>query len=122
MRSGCTPRSGHFYAVQDVTGITERWWLPAEYELKGVLGRGSFGVVVEVAAAGVKRSWESDDGSSDEGTAEVVAAAATAAAAAEACEGGEPQDMSQDMSQDGSAPTKRRRTAGACESYLRFGL
>ena len=42
------PRAGQFFDVRDVTGITDRWWLPAEYTLRGVLGRGSFGVVIEV--------------------------------------------------------------------------
>ena len=39
--------------MQDVTGIVERWWLPHPYSMSDVIGRGSFGVVVEVTASAV---------------------------------------------------------------------
>ena len=41
-------RSGRFHDLEDVNGLIERIWLPSEYNLLGTLGRGSFGVVLEV--------------------------------------------------------------------------
>ena len=44
-------RRGEWHSMQDVTGIVERWWLPHPYSMSDVIGRGSFGVVVEVTQA-----------------------------------------------------------------------
>ena len=41
-------RAGNWCEVEDVSGITEHWWLPTGYSFRSVLGRGSFGVVIEV--------------------------------------------------------------------------
>ena len=44
-------RDGRFCEIDDAqTLLRERWWLPAEYELRGIINRGSFGVVIEVAS------------------------------------------------------------------------
>ena len=48
-------RDGRFCEIDDAqTLLRERWWLPAEYELRGIINRGSFGVVIEVASPAVE--------------------------------------------------------------------
>ena len=41
-------REGHWVEVEDATGVTEKWFFPSGYRLIRTIGRGSFGVVVEV--------------------------------------------------------------------------